>query len=60
MKKGKWIFKAGILLAFIFTLMFCEYRYIMCNIAPSIKGNNTVHLEIFGNVDEYYVESENK
>lgn len=39
----------------ICVLMFAEYRYIMVNIKPYINGN-TVYLEIFGQVDEYYID----
>ena len=48
----KWIL---ILLA-VAVLMYAEYRYIMLNICPSNGDNGTVYIEIFGNVDEYYVE----
>lgn len=37
-------------------LMFAEYRYIMINIKPYIGQDNTVQLEVFGQVDEYYAE----
>lgn len=40
----------------IATLMFAEYRYIMCNIRPYFGENNTVYLEVFGRIDEYYAE----
>lgn len=40
----------------IFTMMFAEYRFIMCNIKPYKGDNGTVYLEIFGHVDEYYAE----
>ena len=44
-------------LAFTFlTLMFAEYRFIMHNIHPYLGKNNTVYLEVFGQVDEYYAE----
>lgn len=43
-------------LLIIISLMFAEYRYIMLNIASYIGENNTVYLEIFGQVDEYYAE----
>jgi hypothetical protein len=41
---------------FIISLMFAEYRYIMCNIHPYLGERNTVYLEIFGQIDEYYAE----
>jgi hypothetical protein len=40
----------------VLTMMFAEYRFIMCNIRPYKGDNDTVYLEIFGNVDEYYAE----
>ena len=40
----------------IFSLMFAEYRFIMHNIRPYLRENNTVYLEVFGQVDEYYAE----
>ena len=42
---------AGIII--ILSTMFTEYRFIMHNINPYIGENNTVYLEIFGQVDEY-------
>ena len=41
----------------ILILMFAEYRYIMCNLKPYKGDNNTVYIEIFGQVDEYYADS---
>lgn len=48
----------GIILSVIFiaTFMFAEYRFIMCNIRPYLGERNTVYLEVFGRVDEYYAE----
>jgi hypothetical protein len=40
----------------IFSLMFMEYRVIMKNIRPYIGENNTVYIEVFGQVDEYIAE----
>ena len=40
----------------ITSLMFAEYRYIMHNVRPYLGENNTVYLEIFGQIDEYYAE----
>lgn len=37
-------------------LMFAEYRYIMCNICPSYGDDGLLNLEVFGQVDTYYVE----
>ena len=42
---------------FIFSLMLAEYRFIMHNINPYLGENNTVYLEIFGQIDEYYAEN---
>ena len=44
----------GILI--LISLMFAEYRFIMHNIHPYLGENNTVYLEIFEQVDEYYTE----
>lgn len=40
----------------IIALMYAEYRYIMVNIHPYRGNENTIYLEIFDQVDEYYVE----
>ena len=37
------------------TLIFAEYRYIMTHISPTVDGN-TLYLEVFGQVDEYYLD----
>lgn len=42
---------------FIATLMFAEYRFIMHNIRPYFGERNTVYLEVFGQIDEYFAES---
>jgi hypothetical protein len=39
----------------IVSIMLAEYRFIMTNINPYIIDNNTVHIEFFGQVDEYEV-----
>lgn len=39
----------------ILSLMFCEYRYIMLNLSPSVSENGTVYIEIFGQTDAYNV-----
>lgn len=36
--------------------MHLEYRIIMHNVKPYKGENNTVYLEIFGQVDEYYAD----
>jgi hypothetical protein len=48
--------KIIIAIIFILSLLFVEYRFIMHNIHPYIGENNTVYLEIFEQVDEYYAE----
>ena len=45
----------GILL--VASLMFAEYRFIMHNIRPYLGERNTVYLEMFGYIDEYYAEN---
>lgn len=45
----------GILI--LFSLMYTEYRYIMENLCPYLGENNTVYIEIFNQVDEYYAEN---
>ena len=49
--------KIILIILIVAALMYAEYRYIMCNICPYNGDNGTVYIEIFGNVDEYYVES---
>ena len=51
------ITKAIIILAAVFALMFCEYRFIMANIKPYRGFGGTVYLEVFGQVDEYYADT---
>lgn len=53
---NKKIIGAVIGIIFIISLMFIEYRYIMLNINPYLGDNETVYLEIFGQIDEYYAE----
>ena len=50
--------KAFIIILAIFALMYVEYRYIICNLNIYRGENATMYVEIFGNVDEYYVEFE--
>ena len=49
--------KFFIVLLVLVTLMFAEYRYIMTNIKPYVGANNTVYLEVFGQVDKYCADS---
>lgn len=50
------IIKITITIILILAIMFFEYRFIMLNICPYLGENNTVYLEIFNQVDEYYAE----
>lgn len=43
-------------LAFLLSLLFMEYRFIMRNIHPYIGENNTVYIEFCGEIDEYYAD----
>ena len=40
----------------ILALMYAEYRYIMINQCPYFGEDNTVYIEIFGQVDSYDAE----
>ena len=46
---------AGILI--ITSLMFAEYRFIMLNIRPYLGERNTVYIEMFGRMEEYYADN---
>lgn len=37
-------------------LMFAEYRLIMKNIIPYQDGDGIICVEVFGQVDEYYID----
>ena len=43
-----------VLIVGIFTLMFAEHSYIMVNLKPYSKKEETIYIEIFGQIDEYY------
>lgn len=47
-----------IAIALLILLMFAEYRVIMRNIQPSYGEDGCLYLEVFGQVDTYYVEEE--
>lgn len=47
--------KAFIIVLVVLGIMYAEYRYIMVNQYIYKGDGNTVYVEIFGNVDEYYV-----
>ena len=49
--------KAILILVTIVLLMFAEYRFIMVNLHP-YYDNGILCMEIFGFVDQYYVEKE--
>jgi hypothetical protein len=40
----------------ILAIMLAEYRYIMLNLCPYIGEDNTVYIEMFGQVDIYDLE----
>lgn len=48
--------KVAIFIIILLALMFAEYRIIMHNICPSYGNDGFLHLEVFGQVDTYYVE----
>ena len=48
--------KAIIAILILASIMYAEYRFIMCNICPYLGSNGTVYLEIFEQVDEYYAD----
>ena len=52
----KFVIKFIVCILFILSIMFAEYRFIMLNIRPYLGENNTVYLELFGQIDEYYAE----
>ena len=52
----KKIIKIILVILFIISLMFAEYRYIMHNIKLYIEENNIIYIEIFGQIDEYEAE----
>lgn len=43
-------------IAVMLVIMFAEYRFIMINQHPYCGNDNTLYIEIFGQVDEYYLE----
>lgn len=50
------LIKVVIAVFIVLVLMFAEYRFIMHNIRPYLGNNNTVYLEFYGMIDEYYAE----
>lgn len=52
----KKIVKIILVLLALLCMMFAEYRFIMCNIKPYHGEGDTVYLEIFNQVDEYYAD----
>ena len=53
---NKNIIKALVGILLIVSLMYAEYRYIMCNLKPYRGDNGTVYIEMFGNINEYYAD----
>ena len=48
--------KVIIIIAALLALMFAEYRYIMVHQRPFYDDEGALCIEIFGQVDSYYVE----
>lgn len=48
--------KVALFIIILLVLMFAEYRYIMHNIYPSYGDDGFLHLEVFGQIDTYYIE----
>lgn len=44
------------IIAVMLVIMFAEYRLIMINLHPYLSDTDTLYIEIFGQVDEYYLE----
>lgn len=40
----------------LITLMFAEYRYIMCNLKPYYADDGYLCIEFMGQTDSYYAE----
>lgn len=53
------LIKVVIAVFIVLVLMFAEYRFIMHNIRPYLGNNNTVYLEFYGMIDEYYADYAN-
>lgn len=53
--KKKLIVALSIITAML-VIMFAEYRFIMINQHPYCGDEDTLYIEIFGQVDEYYLE----
>lgn len=51
----KRIVKFLVVIGLLSTLMFAEYRFIMRNIVPTVYEDGYLCLEVFGQVDQYYV-----
>lgn len=52
----KKLIRVALVVLIVFVIMWAEYRYIMINIKPCRGENNALYLEIFGQVDEYYLD----
>lgn len=44
------------IVAMLATLMFAEYRYIMCNLHPYYAEDGFLYIEFMGQADTYYAE----
>lgn len=49
--------KAIVIILAVLGIMYAEYRYIMTHQCISKGDNNTMYVEIFGQVDEYYIDN---
>ena len=47
--------KVIIVIALLVLAAYAEYRYIMVNIHPIMIDDNLLQLEVFGQVDEYFI-----
>lgn len=48
--------KLAVIVAVLATLMFVEYRYIMCNLHPYYTDDGFLCIEFMGQTDSYYAE----
>lgn len=49
------IIRIIVALLILFCIMFAEYRFIMHNLQPYEGDNSTLYIEMFGIVDEYFL-----
>ena len=50
------MYKLIAILCMIFTLMFCEYRFIMINLRPYYADDGILCIEFIGQCDSYIME----